>query len=374
MDEKNNTPFQSDDPTGRGDYGNVVDPLLEQMRSVLRLGPQSSTTNRRRERRFSDADLEIAAPSTMSVPIAVRSRDGSRWLPAPAEQSHRVGLGDASSTKPEPPPSRPLEQHICNTQTCAVVRALATTELLELILSFLETKDVLSLRQTSRHWNSTVQASPQLRLHFFTYAQWCRPGAQFQLLPLSVPGLTIELGKEIHLGQWVIVSLTPEAARRISPEPRPNKRVRSRSIFEGLRGGLGSRTQKTSDAWPASKPTPTSSSTLQYEELFITQPPIMGMQAFIIYPHATADETESNRRRWATESEARALACAKLSSAAGVTLGFLAETTRTLLEEQNSGPSNVEDARVVYKAIMSFCAPEETPRRKRRDSRTVTRI
>ena len=350
--------------------GSTVDPLMAQMRSVLNLGPRASGISQRRERRLSDGDTPPAATlPTRPEPVAIRSSDRSRWLPAPDEQSHRIGLGSSSSSQPESSPSQPLEQHKCSYAMCAVSKVFQTTELLELVLSFLETKDVLTLRRTDKHWQSTVGQSPQLRLHFFTYAQWNRPGSQFQLLPLSLPGLTIERGEELHLGRWVVASLTPEAARRIVQNPKPNRRVRSRSIFEGLRGGLGSRSQNSSDAWPASRATPTSNSTLQYEDLFITQPPIVGMQAFIVWPGAIGDW----ERTEVEEESDLPPACAKLSCDAGITLGFLAETARSLLASQKSEPSNVEDARIVFKAIISFVPPEQAMR-KRNNNRDVTRI
>ena len=351
---------------------NTLDPLMEQMRNVLRLDPRVSDSSQRRERRFSDADRPPSEfPTIGPEAIAVRSRDDSRWLPAPDDQSHRYGLsGSTTVSEPEELPSQPLEQHICSSAMCAVAKVFETTELLELVLSFLETRDVFSLRLTSRLWNSTIHQSPQLRLHFFTCGQWSRPGSRFQLLPLHVHGLTIELGQEIHLGQWFTVSFTTEAARRVAPDPKPNRRVRSRSIFEGLRGGLGSRTQKANDSWPASKATPTINSTLQYEDLFVIQPPVLGMQAFVILAKEIADESG------ATEDLAMATEprpCAKLWCDAGITLGFLAETAQSLLASQKAGPSNAEDAIVVFKAIMSFCAPEQSPK-KRTNTRSVTRL
>ena len=167
-----------------------VDPLMEQMRSILRLGPRASDPSQRRERRFSDTDRpQSELPTTRPESIAIRSRDGSRWLPAPDEQSHRVGMGNALATLiSEFGPMHPLVQHDCSAAICAIANVFETTELLELILSFLESRDVFSLRRTSRLWDSTIHQSPQLRLHFFTYGQWSRPGSQFLLLPLSLPG------------------------------------------------------------------------------------------------------------------------------------------------------------------------------------------
>ncbi|KAK3700912.1 hypothetical protein LTR37_015715 [Vermiconidia calcicola] len=267
-------------------------------------------------------------------------------------------------------PRYPLVRHSCASAICAVKRVFETTELLELLLSFFDTQDVLASRRTSKHWDATIHQSPNLRLHFFTYGQWSRPGACYQLLPLSIPGLSIELGEAIHLGRWVKVSLTPEAARRVAPDPKPNRRVRSRSIFEGLRGGLGSRSEGASDSWPASKTTSTINSTLQYEDLLITQPPVLGMQAFIILPGAAAIKNNATDGL-SINTEPRA--CAKLWCDTGITLGFLAETAQSLIASQKAGPSSVEEATVLFKAIMSFCSPDGEPK-KRTNTRSVTRL
>lgn len=345
---------------------------MEQMRSILRLGPRASDPSQRRLRRFSDADRPPGELPTRADLVAIRSRDGTRWLPAPDVQSLRIGQRRRIPTveDQEPVSSQMLENHSCDSAICAVTRVFDTTELLELVLSFLETKDVLSLRLTNRQWNSTIHQSPQLRLHFFTFGQWARPGSQFQLLPLSLPGLSIELGDELHLGRWITITFTPEAARRICPDPQPTRRVRSRSIFEGLRGGLGSRTHNSIGGWSASRTIPTIHTTIRYEDLFVTQPPVLGVQAFIVYSPKPEDE------HGPPESETESLndhlrACAKLSCDAGITLGFLAETAQSLLRSQETGPSNVRDARVIFKTIMSFCAPERVPR-KRTTGRTVT--
>ena len=351
---------------------NVIDPLMEQMRSILRLGPRASDPSQRRLRRFSDADRPPGELPTRSEPVAIRSRDGTRWLPAPDEQSLRTGQRSRTPTPDDQETIQPqmLEKHNCDAAVCAVTRVFETTELLELVLSFLETKDVLLLRLTNRQWDSTIHQSPQLRLHFFTFGQWARPGSQFQLLPLSLPGLSIELGDELHLGRWIIITFSPEAARRICPDPQLTRRVRSRSIFEGLRGGLGSRTQNSIGGWSAPRATATVHTTIRYEDLYVTQPPVLGVQAFIVYSPKPTDRQESQESEESSPDE-NLRACAKLSCDAGITLGFLAETAQSLLRSQEAGPSNVRDARVVFKSIMSFCAPEQVPR-KRTTGRTVT--
>ena len=359
---------------GFGHEDNVVDPLMEQMRSVLRLGPRASDASQHRARRFSDADRPEDGASASLRTTMVRSRDGTRWLPAPDEQSLRYGQRKTESAieDHESIAKSGLIHHECASAVCAVARVFETTELLELIISFLETKDIIPLRLTSKQWNSTICESPQLRLHFFTYGQWARPGSQFQLLPLSVPGLAIELGHELHLGRWIKITFTPECARRISQNSNPTRRVRARSIFEGLRGGLGSRRRGSNDTWPATQSSPTINSTLQYEDLFVTQPPLLGMQAFIVF----TDDEQEKENSFDPDSEsppAELLPCAKLSCDAGITLGFLAETAQSLLNSQPAGPSTAKDVRVVFKGIMSFCAAETAPKKRTR-TRIVTPI
>src|ERR1700761_6612116 len=186
------------DNNATGDTTAGADPLMEQMRSILQLGPRASDPSQSRGRRFSDADrpnpqLSLSRPE----PVAVWSRDGTRLLPAPDEQSHSSNTGFASfSTLAQRPEAfGSVEQHTCAATPCAVKTVFETTELLELVLSFLETKDILSSRLTGRKWAVIIHESPLLRLHFFTFGQWSRPGAQFQLLPLRLPGLRFELGE-----------------------------------------------------------------------------------------------------------------------------------------------------------------------------------
>jgi len=350
----------------------LVDPLVEQISGVMRLSARPSATRRQQVRRFSDADrATTAGPSSKPEPISVRSRDGSRWLPTPDEVTHTVGRKGSllvapvseKETATEPCPSQP---HTCSSAICAITKLFETTELLELVLGFLEARDVLALRRTNTRWNSTVQASPQLRLHFFVYPEFTRPGAEFKLLPLTIPGLSIEPGQPLHLGRWINITMTADAATRIIPTPRPTKRVRSRSIFEGLRGGLGPKVLHADDPWPATRPTVAVEDHWQHDQLFVTQPPIVNVQAFVV---SSAPDPSDDREK-ADVDDPGPPACAKLSCDAGITLGFLAETAQSLLATtKNAG----DDAHVVFKTIMSFCTSEKAPR-KRGLARSVTMI
>ncbi|KAK0807313.1 hypothetical protein LTS16_018826, partial [Friedmanniomyces endolithicus] len=250
--------------------------------------------------------------------------------------------------------------------TCALTKVFATTELLECILGFLDTENIWVHRLTSPLWYATINTSPELRLHRHVYPQFTRPSSAFLLLPISLPGLVIELGKPLHLGQWISVTFTQEAVRRVSPGVNPGRRVRSRSIFEGLRGGLGSRQGGSNDNWPAPAPMDTkptnANGTLHYGSLHITQPPTLGMQAFII-DLVTAPDPGSSDDKADVKLPAP---CAKLSCDAGITLGFLAETAESLL------PPGSEKS-VMFKAIVSFSKSEPVPR-KRGVARSVTKI
>ncbi|KAI7303280.1 hypothetical protein KC315_g15759, partial [Hortaea werneckii] len=351
-----------------------VDPLLEQMSGLLRLTHRPSTSSkvRQRPRRFSDADQ---LPSNLEPEtLAVRSRDGSRWLPKPAEQTEIHGSRNragssllASGTKQDvdfnnsSDPNETPNPHNCLSATCSLREVFRTTELLELILSFIETKDILAQRLTSKQWASTIIASPQLKLHFFYYPQFTRPADEFILLPLSLPGLLIQQGEPLHLGRWIHISMTEAAAKAICPfDSTPKKRLRSRSFFEGLRGGLGARAGSSNDQWPKTDEHAVDSSTgtegvsaLQYKDLFVAQPPVVGMQAFIYTNFTSATENDSDT----DDSTKHPCACAKLSCDAGITLGFLAETAQSLLRSRQAEPASsaaAKDVRVVFKAIVSF--------------------
>ncbi|KAI7285741.1 hypothetical protein KC345_g1543 [Hortaea werneckii] len=369
-----------------------VDPLLEQMSGLLRLThrPLASSEERQRPRRFSDADQ--LPSNTGPETLAVKSRDGSRWLPKPAEQTeihgsrNRAGsslLATGTSSQDadlsnSTSPNDTSNPHNCLSATCSLSEVFQTTELLELILSFIETKDILAQRLTSRQWASTIVASPQLRLHFFYYPQFTRPADEFILLPLSLPGLHIQQGEPLHLGRWIRVSMTEAAAKAICPfDSMPKKRLRSRSFFEGVRGGLGARAGSSSDQWPKADEHAVNSSTgtarmgaLQYKDLFVAQPPVVGMQAFIY------TDSPSPSGNDADEVAKQPCACAKLSCDAGVTLGFLAETAQSLLRSRQTEPTSsasAQNVRVVFKAIVSFTKGESAPR-KRGASRRISRI
>jgi hypothetical protein len=350
-----------------------IDPLMAQMRSILNLGPRASDPSQRLGRRYSDTDR----PSVDAAPIgtqstSILSADGSRRLPAPDEQSERYNLHSTES-QVEAAATEPVAPHICTASACALEKVLETPELLEITLTYLDTADVLNVQRTSKLWHATIHQSPQLRLRFFTYGQYERHGQDHEFLQLKLPGLSILPGEFIHLGRWVTISMTSEAASSIIRNPRP--RVRSRSIFEGLRGGLGLQAQRGGGTWPADNETVlTASKSLEYEDLFVSQPPLFGMQAYLISNKAQQpNENKEHKGEKNEESQSEPAACAKIWCEAGITLGFLAETAQSILASNDPQPSDMADAKVEFKAIMSF-TKAKVATKKRSTTRSVVRM
>ncbi|KAK3051811.1 hypothetical protein LTR09_007111 [Extremus antarcticus] len=203
-----------------------------------------------------------------------------------------------------------IQLHSCTAEVCAVKKCLETTELLERILVFLPTSDILTVRWTNRKWNATIQESPELRLHFFTYSQWNRPGSDFQLLPVVLPGLTIERGATIHLGQWVTITITAEAARRILLSNQPHERADPKTVFDSIGGPSGSQGPSflgRGSSHSAQK-TAGTDSTLDYADLFVTQPPLPGMQVFqAVLREPTIEAPAQSAEDTGLENDAQAL-------------------------------------------------------------------
>ncbi len=342
----------------------MLDPLVEQMQSLLRITPRADEQTAGRSRRFSDTDRpsslgQFAGPAWPRSP-AKSNKQEADWQPS---EVYVYGACEDSMW---------MAPHFCSAEKCSILTVFETTELLESILQYLETPDVLVLRRTDRSWHDLVQRSLQLRLHFFTYAQWNRPAVDFQLLPLKLPGLKIERGDEVPRGQWIVISMTRAAALQIARDANDDRRVRARSIFEGLRGGLGRRRRSPDDTWPSVKPRATFTDPQEYDGLFVTQPPLLGMQAYhldtIIGPSPAARQSDLPG-----DSDHLTAPQAKLSCEAGITLGFLAETALSLLSACEAGPSTAGEAKVAFTAIMSFTEPD-LRRRTRSAKRTVVSL
>lgn len=335
--------------------------------TARRLSSQPMSSNSH-GRRYSDTDRPPPVVSAMaSRPLALRSKDAARSTSFARDNVYHnesVFTDDEYSITGHSPS---LEQHSCESVACAALGVLETTELLELICSFLESPDILHFRRIDRRWNATIMDSPHLRLHHFTYAHWRRPSEQFQLLPLKLSGLNITHGDKIHLGQWIELSFTLEGARLISPHPKPRKRALS--IHEGLRGGLGSKAKLSRDATSTGNVDSTAVWNIRYEDLFVTQPPLLNMQAFITRPQSRASADAISAR---SQKARPPTLSAKLCCGTGITLGLLAETTQHLLSSASeSGPSTSEEKEVVFKAIMSFCEPADSAKNRRSPRSTI---
>lgn len=245
----------------------------------LRLGPGNAA---RRARRFSDADCASVATHEFLPPDA-------RHL---SQKPREDDIADASKTKGLAPGSAAFSRHECSAQSCALATVFETTELVEIILNFLDTADVLSLgRACCRKWRELTLSRPQLQYHLFLLPQWTRPPRSFQLLHAKIEGLTIERGDLVQDGQWIKVRMTRSAAYTVLPHGKPRARVRSRSIFEGLRGGLGPKSRQEGPQWPMEEPPRVTGTSLKHEDLYVCQPPVLGMQAFVRKTSADPGDT-----------------------------------------------------------------------------------
>lgn len=291
------------------------------------------------------------------------SDQASSNLPLPTEVSHITSQVAQQRTILTEPAPQILEPHLCDRPACAASRVWETAELLENILTFLPTNHVLPLRSVKKSWNILIQESPSLRLHLFVYPNWQHLATKFRLLPLSLPGLEIRRGNPVQLGHWIEIHMDSQAANTIMKDSRDDIRsVRSPMFFN--------------DFEPAGPQVPTPQPLPPYADLLITQPPVVGMQAFIVDANATvpskAHPVAVNDQKLAPEVPA---AHSKLSCDAGLTMGFLAEIANKMLTKRTRGMYDVhyENERVVFKAIVSFGQCDTAPR-KRSGTRTITQI
>jgi hypothetical protein len=294
-------------------------------------------------------------------------------LPTPIETSHIVNGRTSLPSAGEHTESHPLvTPHSCDHPECAVAKVFETLELLEHVLTFLPTSQILSLQQLNKRWNSLIISSPRLRLHHFVKPQWRRPASDFQLLPLTFPGLEIKRGSAAHMGHWVEVHLDLAATQQIlntrSGSPSKSSLSRSPSYAYDF---VCTRPESSREA-------SISSSLPAYADLLITQPPLKGMLAYLAGP----DDDAPNRVSSATESSeqlssAFPAAHSKISCDAGISLGFVAEVAETLLKPRKTGGKvkHREDRRrVVFKAIVSYGVQSDAAPRIRSTTRTVTSI
>lgn len=294
-------------------------------------------------------------------------------LPIPTHIS-RISSGRSSELGViATPPSQSVEPHVCERPTCSVNKVFETTELLEHILTFIPTRQILLLQRTCSKWNTLIRESPTLRLHRFVEPQWQLPGSQFELLPLALPGLTIRRGPPVHLGQWIEICIKPDAVATILKQRKQSRQTaRSPAFFYDFDDLNVAPIRQ-----PASlQPNP--------NDLMVSQPPLTNMQAFLVpseEPPATTTggsseaaatshgEGEGERSSNAQSSSPNEVPSAhsKIACDAGVTIGFMADVAESLLEKTT-------DKHVVFKAIISFCSPSDAAPRKRSSNRWVTKI
>ena len=326
-------------------------------------------------------------------------RTPHRLLPLPTETSHITRRKPPPVEREQQPKQQHLPQHTCSNPNCAAQKILSTPELLENILIHLPTKTLLPLQLVSSTWHTLITTSPTLRLHPFLEPQWQRPTTSFLLLPCtSIPGLQIRPAEPVHLGQWIEVKMTPQAAQSIGTATTKTTRPPNLNPF---------RSQKP-DAYFSSQPYPPVA-TLQPANLLIAQPPIIGMQAFIVNPHnphlptpSSDIETTSSFQQYShpdSNFEPGEITRArwKIACDAGITLGFMADVARRLVREYREGldgglreerqqqQKEEEEGKgegeggdvvvvVVFRAIVSFCSQTDIAPRMRSGTRFVTGV
>ena len=327
-----------------------MDPLIQQMNDSLGLAARP-VSQQLRQRRFSDGGRHRPTSNSSTGPDldSVRSSNKSKWPWMSDKQTSTKELAD-----PAPKPAGNLQsdsppQHECSSVSCSVAKVFQTPELLELILSFVDTQDIITLRTTCKMWNGIMKTSPQLRFHYFVIPQWNRNPINFQLLDFNLNGLSIKLGESLETGFWIYVTMDAQAARKICPNFKPTGRVRSRSIFEGLRGGLGSRSQRDSDTWPGHKKPEFKSPRLSLEDILVVQPPITSMLASYVPTNDGPLEQLDDHG-----SDPEIPPCAKLFCDTGITLEFLADSALSLLAPKKSQPSCGAATEITFRAIISF--------------------
>lgn len=292
-------------------------------------------------------------------------------LPIPTHVSQISSGRSSESEAVAPPPSQPLEPHRCERPACSVNKVFETTELLEHILTFIPTRQILLLQRTSKKWNMLIRESPALRLHCFVEPQWQLPGSRFELLPLALTGLNVRRGSPVHLGQWIEIDISPDAVATISKQRKQSRQTaRSPAFFYDF---------EDRDAAPIRQ---TASLPPNPNDLMISRPPLTNMQAFLVpmdNPAATTtggslktadtghgEVEESSNAQNSSSSEVPS-AHSKIACDAGVTLGFMADVAENLLKKTT-------DKHVVFKAIISFCSQSDAAPGKRSNNRWVTKI
>lgn len=270
----------------------------------------------------------------------------------------------------------PWRQHQCTSPSCSALKVFGTPELLALVLTFLDTSDILISRRVNKTWARAVTDTPQLRMCLFLRPQWLRPPANYMLLDYGIPGLSIQKGDPVDKGQWIEITMNARAAREIVPWACSRRtrrdsmalalsRMRSMSVTSNVYSSGAPEGVRTAQALK-----------VKYDELHIMQPPLLGIQAYMIDPDGSdassmgsstgSDSDNDDNDPDASQTPAP---CAKISCDAGINLEFVAEATLALLPERGGDPDD-DDRQIVFKAIVSFCEPAQSLR-KRGTTRSV---
>jgi hypothetical protein len=117
---------------------------------------------------------------------------------------------------------------------------------------------------------------------------------------------------------------------------------------------------------------PRSSMRPNHANLFVTQPPLKGMQAFLVNAQDGPLETAGLEDRQIAVPRAHA----KMSCDAGITLGFLAEVAERMFEKRERllQHEDHQDTVAIFKAIVSYCVQSDAVPRMRSATKTVTEI
>jgi hypothetical protein len=317
--------------------------------------------------------LPLLLNVTQSQPSTPAMGNWTSRLPMPIETSHIAsGRTSLPSACEHTEPQSLVRPHSCGNSECAVAKVLETPELLENVLTFLLTSQILSLQLLNKSWNSLIRSSPRLRLHLFVKPQWRHPASDFQLLPLAIPGLEIRRGSAVHLGHWVEVRVNLAAVYHIM-NTRGGSHAKS-----GLRRSPHFANDFLCTTLNSSHDPTVDPLLLHHADLLITQPPLKGMVAYLV----DSNDAALNRGSSATESSeqhssAFPAAHSKISCDAGISLGFVADVTETLLKNRKRAVKAKiyeHKSEVVFKAFVSYGVQSDAAPRIRSTTRNVTSI
>lgn len=315
----------------------------------------------------------VASATTPGPSVNLVRRNLLRKLPEPFETSRRTGGRPLRPSVYEHDSATAAHPHTCDSLDCAMVKAMNTIEILEHVCTFLAPIQVLRLQLVNKKWRALVVHSPKLCFHLFIEPQWSHPAMKFQLLLLGIPGLEIKRGNPVHLGQWVEVRMNLAAAKEISATLEKITATAG-NIPGTLNGAFLRLSRPFNDDFQTRRPAvrfvpPIPLLQPNHADLFITQPPLKGMQAFLVDAHGASLEA-------ANPEDTVEPAHAKMSCDAGITLGFLTEVAVWMFEKRKRSLQGEDHQNkvAVFKAIVSFCVQSDAAPRMRSATRTVTEI